>query len=312
MGWFSRVAAVIVVSMAVGACGSSSSNAGPSPGARLLVRLNVGYGPSPDRHVADYLSDGTVIRVRDEMMETNRLTEGGMAALQAVLAANADLLTTPMQIAPRSTVVPVPNNIPSGIVELVNAFILERSDGTRYTVSAPSRHAGSALAGGDDPVVERLTALGDGLSDPATLLGPGAFTDPEWQPYQPALTAVYLILEELAVDDQVVSDGVIPHVGPTEWPFEGSPQTFGGLYKGPGTHVTRRCAFLPSADVSTAAVALSKLLSQKQARPTPTPHPWRSGSLLWVTSNQATIVNVQALPLFPEDGGLGCADALIY
>ena len=109
-----------------------------------------------------------------------------------------------------------------------------------------------------------------------------------------------------------MSDGVIPHVSPAEWPFEGSPQTFGGSYKGPGTHVTWRCALLPSADVATAVVALSKVLNKKQASPTPTSGRWHSGSMLWVTSNQATIVNVQALPLLPEDGGLGCADALIY
>jgi hypothetical protein len=274
--------------------------------------LNVGFGPASSNHVADYLSDGTVIRVKGGTMETNRLTESGLAALHAVLAANADLLTTPMQIAPRSTVVPVPNNIPSGIVERVNVFILERSDGTRYTVSAPSRHAGDFFPAVPDPVADRLTALGDGLADPTAALGSGAFTDSDWKPYQPALTGVFLILQELSLDNQVVSDGVIPHVGPAEWPFEGSPQTFGGTYKGPGTHVTRRCAFLPSADVATAVVALSKVVRQKQASPASTAGSWHSGSLLWVTSNQATIVNVQALPLLPEDGALSCADALTY
>jgi hypothetical protein len=272
--------------------------------------LNVGFGPASSNHVADYLSDGTVIRARSGTMETNRLTDTGLAALHALLAANADLLTTPMQIAPRSTVVPVPNNIPSGIVERVNVFILEKADGTRYSVSAPSRHSGDFFPAIPDPVADRLTALADGLADPAAALGSGAFTDSDWKPYQPTLTGVFLILQDLALDNQVVSDGVIPHVSPAEWPFEGSPQTFGRSYKGPGTHVTWRCAFLPSADVASAVVALSKVVGQKPASPTPTSGRWHSGSMLWVTSNQVTNVSVQTLPLLPEDGALSCADAL--
>jgi hypothetical protein len=314
MGWYRRLVVLLLFALALSGCATASgptSGAAPTSTARLLVRLNVGWGGGGEfgRHVADYLADGTVIRLHGSTLERNRLNESGLDKLRGLLATNADLLTTPMQIAPRSTIVPVPNNIPAGIVERVYSFILERPDGTRYAVRSPSRHAWDFLAGGHDPIVERLTALGDALADPASVFGSGAFAD-SWSTWQPVKTAIFLILQETTIDNDVVSDGVIPHIGPTDWPFKNDPHNFGTVYKGPGDHVTRQCAFLPSAEAATGLIGLSKQGGQKAANEMAAGLAWRVSSLLWVSGRQATFVSVQAFALLPEDGAVSCADAL--
>jgi hypothetical protein len=272
----SRVAALLAWPLIFAACATAPSttsiplhsSAAPTAPPRLLVRLNVGGGwpGAYGQHVADYLSDGTVIRVNGGTLERNRLTETGLASLRTTLATSADLLATPLQIAPLATELPVDDtrNMPQGISELVNTFILERPDGSRYAVSAPSRHAGDMFASVRDPVVESLTALADALTDPTTLVGAGGLADPDWRTFRATETAVFFTLQE-ASDHRVVSDGVIPQIGPADWPFKGAPHTFGNVFQGPGDHVIRRCAFLASPEADTAIASLSKVGGQRAA-----------------------------------------------
>jgi hypothetical protein len=315
--------ALLLLSLAVAACAAApgpsvppvSSNAGPAVSVaapRLVVRLLSGGGwpGTPGRHVADYLADGTVIQLNGATLETNRLTETGLASLRATLAMNAELLATPMRIAPRATVIPAedPTDMALGVSEGVNTFVLERPDGSRYTVTAPDRHPGDLIVSDPDPVVDGLTALAEALSDPATLAGAGGLADPAWTTYQPAKTAVFLTLEELA-DPSFLFDGVIPHVGPTDWPFENAPHAFGTSFKGPGL-IGRRCAFLPSAEAGTALASLSTVGGQRAAAQIAAGRAWRSDVLIWVDGSKATFLGLQALALMPEDSAVSCIDAL--
>jgi hypothetical protein len=263
-------------------------------------------------HVADYLSDGTVIRVNDRTTEINRLTETGLTAALTLITAARDLLAAPMQIAPRSTFYPVDatHNIPRGIGENVNTFVMERPDGSRYMVSAPSRHRGDAFATGPDPVVEGLTVLADGLADPATTFGSAAFADPVWKTYASAMTAVLVSLEAPR-DRNIVTDGTIPHVGPTTWLFKGDPHTFGTVFPGPASYLSRRCAVLPSAEAATALARLPRALglTASEVAAGVSRH---NSILIWVAGSEAAILYVQAFPLLPEDGALSCIEALSY
>ena len=314
---------MFLVSLALAACATVPAPTAPPAGdptaaARLLVRLDGGAGAYPGTpaiHIADYLTDGTVIRQHAGALEVNRLTEAGLATVVSTLTAATDLLATPVRIAPRSTILPADSawDMPMGIVEAMNSFVLERPDGTRYTVSAPSRPrvAGEAAP---DPTVERVTTLADALRDPEALVGAGGLAGP-WEPYQPARMGIFLILETLH-DPQIIADGVIPHVGPTDWLFTNPPLTFGTVFKGPGDHVTRRCALLPFAEASTAIVRLSTLgrgmSGSEVASHVAAGFIWNSGVLLWVDGDQATNVSMQALALMPEDGAASCIDALSY
>lgn len=290
----------------------------PTAAPRLLVRLNhspCGWPGFPGQHFTDYLTDGTVIWVHGGVLESNRLTEAGLATVQATLAAAANHLATPLRIEARETVLPMNStrNMPEGICEPVNTFVLERPDGSRYAVIAPSR----PRAAGDpapDPTVEGLTALGNALADPATLVGSGGLAGP-WETYQPARMAVFLILQKIN-EPAIVTDGVIPQVSPTDWPFTGTPDTFGTVFKGPGDFITRRCALLPTAEASTAITSLSKFGGKSSggqaARRIAAGFTWGSDILLWVDGSQATSVYVQAEALMPEDGAVSCIDALSY
>jgi hypothetical protein len=314
---------LVLLSLAVGACAAApapsvppdSSNADPAvsiAAPRLLVRLVAGGGwaGTPGRHVADYLADGTVIRLNGATLESNRLNETGLASLRMTLATNAELLATPMRIAPRATVIPAedPTDMAMGLSESVNTFVLERPDGSRYTVTAPDRHPGDLIVSDPDPVVDGLTALADALSDPATLAGAGGVANPAWTTFQPAKTAVFLTLEELS-DPSFLSDGVIPQIGPTDWPFKGTPHAFGTSFKGPGL-IARRCAFLPSADAGTALASLSKDGGQRAAAEIAAGRAWRSDVWAWVDGSKATLLNLQASALMPEDADVSCIDAL--
>ncbi len=315
MGRFHRVAALLLCSVALWACAPAPPAIPRSTGpVRLLVRLNVSFGGSGgfyNDHVADYLSDGTVLRATGKAMlpyrpmETNRLTEAGMGSLLTRLASDADLLGTPVQIKPRSTMYPADSthNMPSAIGEYVNTFVLERPDGSRYVVSAPSRHRGSSFATDPDPTVERLTALADALADPANLFGSGAFVETAWRPYEPAMTAVVVGLETPRFQD-IVNDGTVPHVGPATWPFEGSPHTFGTVLAGPASPVSRRCAFLPSGEATTALARLPRALGGAGDR--------HMTMTIWVAGSEAALLYVQAFALLPEDDARTCDDALAY
>ncbi len=312
-----RVVALLLVTLVVSACATAPGPAtthqasDPSVAPQLLIRLDLGtdgYPGFPFGHLADYLTDGTVVREHAGILESNRLTEAGLATVKATITAGAGLLDQPLRIEPLSTIIPVSdtNPMPGMVSEPLNTFVLERPDGTRYTVSAPSRSQA------DDPIVNGLTALGDALRDPEALVGADGLTGP-WKPYQPAKTGVFLILETVN-DPQVVTDGVIPHLGQADWPFAGSPLTFGNVFKGPGDFVTRRCALLPTDEVLTAFASLSKFGGRfgdgQAAKQVAAGRIWWSDALLWGTVNQYVIVNMQAWSLMPEDGAVSCLDAL--
>lgn len=312
-----RVVALLLITLVVSGCATAPGPAttdqasGPPVAPHLLIRLDEGtggYPGFPSGHLADYLTDGTVVREHGGILETNRLTEAGLATVKATVNEAADLLSQPLRIEPLSTIIPMSNTnpMPGQVSEQLNTFVLERPDGTRYTVSAPSRpHA-------DDPTVEGLTSLGDALRDPEALVGAGGLAGP-WKPYQPTATGVFLILETLN-EPQVFTDGVIPHLSQADWPFEGSPLTFGSVFTGPGDHVTRRCALLPAGEVLTALASLSKFggrfgdgQAEKQLA---AGRIWWSDGLLWGNVNQYSAVTMQAWTLMPEDGAVSCLDAL--
>ncbi len=314
--------ALLAISLTLSGCATApaptpSPPADPPDAPRLLVRLNLGVGgwPGfPGQHVADYLTDGTVIRVQGGTLEVNRLTETGLATVRTTLAAAAGLLASPLRIEARETVIPVDstNPMPGLLSEPVNTFVLERPDGSRYAVIAPSRPR-VASDPSPDPIVEGLTALGSALADPATLVASDGLAGP-WETYQPATMAVFLTLE--VIDPVAITDGVIPRVGPTDWPFTGTPATFGTVFKGPGTHVTRRCALLPSAEASTAIASLAKFggrfSGDGPASQIGAGFTWGGDVLLWVDGSQATSVYLQAQALMPEDDAVSCIDALSY
>ena len=312
-----RVVALLLITLVVSGCATAPGPAttpqdsGPSVPPHLLIRLDLGTGGYPGfpiGHLADYLTDGTVVREHAGILESNRLTDAGLATVKATVNEAADLLNRPLRIEPLSTIIPMSstNTMPREVSEPLNTFVLERPDGTRYAVSGPSRpHA-------DDPTVERLTSLGDALRDPEALVGAGGLTGP-WKPYQPAKTGVFLILESLN-DPQIFTDGVMPHLSQADWPFTGSPLTFGDVFKGPGDHVTRRCALLPADDVLTAFASLSKFGGQfgdgHAEKQLAAGRIWWSDGLLWGNVNQFSAVTMQAWTLMPEDGAVSCLDAM--
>lgn len=144
-----RVSAFLLASLALASCAVAAGPtlhpaSDPTGPPRLLVRLNSGvsgWPGYPGQRVTDYLTDGTVIRVHERLLEIDRLTDAGLARVTTRLAAAAALLATPLRIAPRSTILPMDStrNMPMGLVEPVNTFVLERADGTRYAVTAPDR-----------------------------------------------------------------------------------------------------------------------------------------------------------------------------
>ncbi len=318
---FVAVLTLLAILLALAGCAEASGPAfrpaGYGSGApQLLVRLDRGGWPGqPGQHVTDYLTDGTVIWVHDGVLESNRLTEAGLATVVTTLTSAESLLSTPLRIEPRMTILPMNStrNMPEGIIEPVNTFVLERPDGSRYAVTAPSR----PRVVGDpspDPTVEGLTALGSALADPAKLVGSGGLAG-SWETYQPAKMAIFLTLETIH-DPGVLTDTVIPRINPTDWPFKGTPGSFGTVFTGPGTHVTRRCALLPTAEASTAVTSLSKIggrsAAGQAARRIATGSTWSSDVLLWIDGSQATMVHAQAVALMPEDGAVSCIDALSY
>lgn len=320
-----RVVALLLISLALSACATArpslvpaASSADPTAAPRLLVRVDLRVGGHPDLpagHVADYLTDGTVIRKHAGILESNRLTEAGLAAVNATLGAAAEMLATPLRIEPRATIIPMDatNPMPGYVSEPLNTFVLERPDGTRYVVSAPSRphEAGDPSP---DPTVEGLTALADALRDPEALVGSGGLAGP-WETYRPAKVAVFVTLEPAF--GQILTDGVIPRLSPADWLFKSTPDRFGVVFTEPGsTIITRRCALLPSDEASTAIAHLSKFGGKfsegRAAELIAAGLIWDSEILLWLDGSQPAMFHMQAEALMPEDGAVSCLDALSY
>jgi hypothetical protein len=294
----------------------------------LLIRLNVDYDQGPDhgfgRHTADYLVDGTVIRWTNAgaacepgmscgVLERNTLTAAGLVALRALLAKDADLLARPATIGPQM----LPGQSTSGRPNMIDTFVLEQPDGSRYTVRAPSASSYDAAAWAPDPAIQRLNALADDLTDPAALLGGGGLVNPAWEPFQPAKMAVFISISPAPSQADptpiVNAQGIvsIPFGGPKyremSWPFEGTPETFGTAFN--GRYSISRCAFLPSADAVAAIAGLPQMPSRDfAAGDLAEGSAWQSESGIW----RDDVINLTMVGLMPEDVAGSCADALAY
>jgi hypothetical protein len=301
-----------------------ASNTGPT----LLIRMDVGFandsrGTGP--HTADYLSDGTVVRwinagpacvpgMSCGTLERNTLTATGLAALLALVAKDADLLATPRAF--KHALVP---GLPSSrSPTIINTFVLERPDGSRYTVSAPST---SSLDAGDwapDPAIERLGALAEVMVDPATLVGSAGLTSPAWEAYRPAKTAVFIRFSEgKPYSEGSFSGPTIADLSETGWPFAGDPDTFGAAFTPNSSEhflegATFRCAFLPSADAMPALASLRPIGGGTAAGYLASGAIWHSGALRWSARSPTMRFSLKAVALLPEDAAASCANALSY
>jgi hypothetical protein len=311
-----------------------NAQATAAPGApTLLIRLDLGDGNfGPGSHTADYLSDGTVIRaicLPYELcgtLERNTLTATGLAALRALLSKDADLLAQPATLKSQM----LPGKFASGRGDIVNTFVLQRSDGSRYAVSAPSTDSFDASDWAPDPGIKRLGSLAQVLVDPGTLAGPAGLANPTWEAYQPAKTAIFLRFETVDVyvpwsttDSNGITIGsldgtaVLPDISQTGWPFAGDPDTFGGSFvpdKSGGYPLgAYRCAFLPSADALTAIARLpGSVGTDYAASELAGGGTWLSGALSWNAKSPTTGLSLVALALLPEDVTASCASVLSY
>ena len=350
----SRFAVLALFSLALVACGPAKTPSIPAPAnvtptatnadPTLLIRLDAGYESwGPGRHTADYLSDGTVIRWTDAgvtcqlsescgTLERNTLTATGLAALRALLSQDADLLAQPANLKSQM----LPGKPASPYADIVNTFVLPRSDGSRYAVSAPSTDSASASNWVSDPDIKRLGSLAQALVDPGSLAGPAGLANPTWVAYQPVKTAVFLRF--FAVDAPVTpmsttaSNGlptvgglpsdsqVLPDISQTGWPFAGDPDTFGGSFVPDksensvlGLGTAYRCAFLPSADVLTAIARLPATAGTSWAASNlAAGGTWHSGGLSWNAKSPTTGLSLAVSALLPEDVAASCASVLSH
>ncbi len=341
------LSAPVLTSCATGG-GHIAAPANPSPGPSsagpdLLVRLDVGYdgepGPGAGRRTADYLSDGTVIRWTQRgatcqpgqpcgILERNALTAAGAAGLRELLRRDADLLAEPRVVVPEVAL----GNSVSARPDIIDTFVLAQPDGARFTVSAPSKASAAASAWVADSVIDRLNDLAGALLDPATFAGPGGLADTTWERYAPAKTAIFVALVEVAspvpptpadfgngiVVGPLDGNPVLPDIAQTGWPFDGAPDTFGGVFEPAGAknlppEWAYRCAFLPSAD---AGAAIANLPTQIGMSYGPgklaAGETWESGVMRWGARSSTTGVVLMAVALLPEDVAVPCSWALMY
>ena len=324
-----RRLALLAIPLALAACAvpapsvlSVPPRAGNTSG--LLIRLDMGYAPMGlGRHSADYLADGTVIRWANHgaacepgrpcgALEQNTLTASGLTALRALLARDADLLAEPMTVKPQSA----PGTHPLGHGDTTDTFILERPDGTRFAVQAPSTTSDDASTWVPDRAITRLNTLADAMLDPATLAGAGGLANPAWAAYQPSATGVVVRLT--AAVKPVPFDGPFgPDVQKTGWSFGGAPGAFGAAYtpnlaKDPYFSLataTFRCAFLSSGDAMKAIASLPSAGSSLAPGMMAAGDTWGSGGLRW---GDDVDFGMRAVALLPEDVAGSCADAFSY
>ncbi len=304
------IAVVIAVALATVVIGSgrslipgpSSVQATAAPGAPThLIRLDTGNDErGVGRHVADYLSDGTVIRLNGKTLERNTLTATGLTALRALLAQDSDLLAFNPQILPSE-----PSN-----PNTTNTFVLAQPNGSRYTVNAPSLTAPDGSVWATNPAFARLGTLAAALLDPATLVGVAGLAQPIWAAYQPTQMAVFIRFAN--VDPQFAAEGLAPDISSTGWPFAGAPDALGTTFTDP-SGIDRRCAFLPRADVEKALISLPNSVGGSLAAgQLASGVTWHSGTLLWGAKSPTTSLSLIVVPLLPEDVAASCADALAY
>lgn len=201
---------------------------------------------------------------------------------------------------------------------MINTFVLEQSEGSRYAVSAPSASSPDAGAWAPDPAIERLNALAKTLVDPATLVGADGLANPAWETYKPTKMAVFISISEAPSQADPTpyfeQDGTMvvpldgrykyPEIG---WPFEGTPDTFGTAFK--GRYNMARCAFLTSADAMAAIASLPDVVASDVAPGyLASGSDWPGGSGIW----HDKVVSLTVVGLLPEDVAGSCADALSY
>ena len=346
--------ALLLSSLAFAACASAPgpslvpvpTNSPPTaaPDApRLLIRLNVGAGPySIGRHTADYLSDGSIIRwtVVGSVcqlaqpcgtLERNTLTAAGLAGLRALMDQDADLLANPVTVIPQRS----PGVDLKGGYQ-VDTFVLERPDGSRYTVNAPNTSFRSADPSAPDPstwvpdpAIARLNALAAALIDPLTLVGSAGLAHAAWEAYQPPDVAVFIKLSKFTLVHPTAIIGPngsivgvpfgppdYPDIGQVGWPFAAGAETFGTVFDASGTvwahgpGATFRCAFLPSAAALAAIASLPRSIGTSLVPgDVASGVTWESGSL---RLNAATVLSLRVVALMPVDAAASCLDALSY
>ncbi len=292
-------------------------------GSGLLVRLDVGQEDfGLGRHSADYLTDGTVIRWKTGTgcgigqpcgtQERNTLTASGLTAVRAILAEDGDLLAVPKVVERQIA----PGKHPLYYGDTIDTFVLERPDGTRYTVQVPSTTSRDASTWVEDPAITRLNALADAMLHPETL-GAGSLADPAWTACQPTATA--LIVRLTAAIKPVPFDGPFgPDIEKTGWPFVGSPDTFGTAfvpsvfhdnYFIPEPGSTFRCAFLASDGTLEAITSLPEAGASLARGYLVAGGVWGSSGLRW---GDDLDFSIRAVALLPEDIAGSCSDAFAY
>jgi len=288
----------------------------------LLVRLDIGWqGFGAGRHSADYLTDGTVIRWVNGTacgyaqpcgtLEHNGLTASGLTAFRALLTNDADLLAEPRVV--KRQIAPGTHPLLHG--DTADAFVLERQDGTRYTVEVPSTTSPDASTWVPDPAITRLNALAEAMLDPAIMVGADGLTDPVWTAYQP--TAAAVIIRLTSAIKPVPYDGPFgPDIQKTGWPLGGAPDTFGVTFTPnpsdeyfiPGA--TFRCAFLANNATVEAISSLPREAGTSLAAGDMVSGViWGSGGMRW---GDDLDFGMRAVTLLPEDVAGTCSDAFAY
>jgi hypothetical protein len=322
-----RPLALVVAALIFAACGTPApsvvsvpARVGPSG---LLIRLDVNtHSNGVGRHSVDYLTDGTVIRWVNGTacdrgqpcgaLNRNALTASGLAALRALLAQDADLLAEPMVVKSQIT----PGTYPLRDGETTEVFVLERPDGTRYVVEAPSTTSSNAALWVPDPRITRLNALAEAMLHPETVIGAGGLAGPTWMQYQPSAMAVVVILSASA--QPPAFDG--PYgldIQKTGWPLGGSPDTFGATFA-PNVSTslftasaanTYRCAFLSYDDALKAITSLPDSGGSHALDRMAAGEVWGRGTLRW---GDKVDFGMWAVALLPEDVAGSCDDAFTY
>ena len=313
-----RLALVLPFALILGACGPNPqpkpslipvpSSAAPSAaaGVDLLIRLDVGNDErGVGKHTADYLSDGTVIRLAGGVMERNTLTATGLATLRARLAKDADLLGQAAVIKAQA----LPGKTISGGAIITDTLILARPNGARYTISFPAISSLTAGAWVSDPALDRLNALVADITDPVSVVGSAGLVNATWTAYQPASMAVFVTFSD--VSTKFAEEKLAPDISATGWPFAGDPDTFGSAFVD-ANGTARRCAILPATDAMAAISRLKLVGSTLASKQLAAGGAWHSSTLLWAAKTPTTSLALIVVGLLPEDGAASCVDALAY